>query len=562
MNELVRIQKRIRKAIGKEVRCEEVLGAVKLEGQMDTWDEVVLAGKIAAKSKYRGVVNDLYVAGIDHRVERKPSLRDDRLEGRKPDVLVIGGGIVGTSIARELSKWKLDILLIEKESDVGLHQSSRNDGMVHPGVTPRPGTLKAKYNVRGNELFKDIARDLDVPYRTIGTYVMFKSRLLAHTGLLFVRRARKNGVYSAKTVGYKEIKKHVPNVPDDVAGGVYMPTTGVCPPYQMTVAMAESAVINGAKVSLNTYAEAINREGDTIKSVQTNRGMIYPKIVINAAGLFSDKIAEMAQDRFFTIHPRKGQVALLDRSEGEKLDAVVSSVTLKMMIHSTTKGGGLVKTAYGNILAGPSAKEQPYKEEYSTDRDTIDSVLNKNLKNIKGLQKNSVITYLAGNRAATYKEDFIIEPSKYVDNLIYAAGIQSPGYASAPAIAEDICIMAIDKLSKIQEVHKNKDFIPTRAGVPRLSKMTEQERNALIEMRPEYGEIVCRCEEISKGEILDAIHAPLPALTTDAIKRRTRAGMGRCQGGFCRPLITQIIRDETGLEVEKILSKGGAERNG
>lgn len=562
MNNLETIQKRIKKAIGKEVRCAEVLGAVKLEGQVDTWDEVVLAGKIAAKSKYRGVVNDLCVEGIDHHVERKPSLRDDNLEGRKPDVLIIGGGIVGTSIAREMTKWKLDIVLIEKESDVGLHQSSRNDGMVHPGVTPRPGTLKAKYNVRGNELFKDIAKDLDVPYRTIGTYVMFKSRLLAPTGKLFVRRARKNGVNSVKTVSYKEIKKHVPNVPDDVVAGVYMPTTGVCPPYQMTVAMAESAVINGAEVSLNTYAESINREGDTIKSVQTNRGMIYPKIVINAAGLFSDKIADMAKDRFFTIHPRKGQVALLDRSEGEKLDAVVSSVTLKMMIHSTTKGGGLVKTAYGNILAGPSANEQPYKEEYSTDRDTIDSVLTKNLKNIKGLQKNSVITYLAGNRAATYKEDFIIEPSKHVDNLIYAAGIQSPGFASAPAIAEDICTMTIKKLSEIQDVQMNKDFNPIRAGVPRLSKMTEQERNALIEMRPEYGEIVCRCEEISKGEILDAIHAPLPALTADAIKRRTRAGMGRCQGGFCRPLITQIIREETGLEVEKILSKGGAERNG
>lgn len=561
MNELVKVQRKIHKVIGKRVECTEELGAVKLVGTVDSWNEVIHAGEIAAKTSYRGVINDLNAKNINHKIERIPSFSDEKLEGQKPDVLIIGGGIVGTSIARELSKWDLDILLVEKESDVGLHQSSRNDGMVHPGVTPKPGTQKAKYNVRGNELFEGLAKDLNVPYRTIGTYVMFENRWMTLAGKLFVRRAKINGVKSVKTVGLSEIKKRVPFVPDNIAGGVYMPTTGVCPPYQMTVAMAESAIINGVKVSLNTYVQQIVRDGNAIKSVRTNRGEIYPKVVINAAGLFSDRIAELAQDRFFTIHPRKGQVALLDRTEGEKLDAVVSIVTLKMMLFKNTKGGGLVKTVYGNILAGPSAKEQPYKEEYSTDRNTIEKVLNKNLRNIKGLQRNSVITYLAGNRAATYKEDFIVEPSRHVENLIYAAGIQSPGYASAPAIAEDICRMTIDKINKIRYVRMKTNFVKTRKGIPRLAHMSEEERNDYISKRPEYGEIICRCEEISKGEILDAIHAPLPALTVDAVKRRTRSGMGRCQGGFCRPLLTQIIKEETGLDVKTILSKGGAEQD-
>lgn len=559
MNQLQKVANKIRKEIGQDITCSEELKGIKLEGEVTDWSDVIKAGKIAAKTDYRGVINNLYVKDIDHNKERKPEFTDDKIDGLTPDILIIGGGIIGTSIARELSKYKLDILLVEKESDVGLHQSSRNDGMVHPGVIPNPKSLKAMYNVRGNEMFESIANDLSVPYKTIGTLVLFQNRIISLLSKAFIHRAKQNGVRGVRKVNRKEILKKLPNVPDNIVSGVYMPTTGVCPPYQMTVAMAENAIVNGVIVSLNTHVSKIVREENKVTSVVTNRGNVYPKIVINAAGLYSDKIAEMANDRFFTIHPRKGQVVLLDKTEGAKLDAVISVVTLKVVLNSSTKGGGLVKTTYGNILAGPSALEQPYKEDYTTDRETIEKVLEKNLPHIKGLRRNSVITYLAGNRAATYKEDFIIEPSKYVENLIYAAGIQSPGYASSFAIAEDIANMAVEKMQNIRSVEKKENFIKIRKGIPRLSSMSDEQRNKLISERPEYGEIICRCEEISKGEILDAIHAPMPALTVDSIKRRTRCGMGRCQGGFCKPLIAQIIHEETGLSMKKILSKGGIE---
>ena len=430
--------------------------------------------------------------------------------------------------------------------------------MVHPGVMPKPGTKKAYYNVKGNEMFAAIAKNLNVPYMTVGTYVMFENEVLDILGRVLIKRAHQNGVKGVSHVTRKQILENEPKIADSIVGGIYMPTTGVCPPYEMTIAMAESAVINGAEISFNTQVLKINKEKNHIKSVVTNRGEIYPKVVINAAGLYADSIAQMAGDRFFTIHPRKGQVALLDKEKGALLGSVVSVVNLRSAFKNT-KGGGLVKTADGNILVGPSAVEQPYKEDYSTDYDDIQWVLNKNLRYIKGLEKSDVITYLAGNRAATYKEDFIVENSEYVDNLIYAAGIQSPGYASAPAIAKDICDMAVAKLGESEKISKKLNFIETRKGITRTSQLDESARQRLIEKNSSYGKIVCRCEEVSKGEIVDAIHSVIPAVTVDAVKRRVRNGMGRCQGGFCRPLVAEIIRDETGLGLDAILSKGDIE---
>ena len=558
MSELTDLSKKLKKHISKDIEVSETLGAVRLEGEAKSWSEVIAAGKAAAACSYRGVVNDISVDGIDHKKLRNSKIEDNKLDGYRTDILIIGGGIIGCSIARELTRYDAKILLIDKESDIALHQSSRNDGMVHPGVMPKPGTKKAYYNVIGNQMFEKIAVDLNVPYRTIGTYVMFENKFFDLLGRVLLSRAQKNNVKGVRHVTRKQILEDEPNVTDSVVGGIYMPTTGVCPPYEMTIAMAESAVINGAYLSLNTQVLKINRERNAIKSVVTNRGKVFPKIVINAAGLFADSIAEMAQDRFFTIHPRKGQVALLDKGKGDLLNSVVSIVNLQSAFQNT-KGGGLVKTADGNILAGPSALEQPFNEDYSTDVDEIQRVLNKNLRYIKGLDKSDVITYLAGNRAATYKEDFIVEASQYVDNLIYAAGIQSPGYASAPAIAKDICEIAVNKLRKTNKVSEKEHFMEKRKGIVITSQLDTGTRQALIEKNSDYGKIVCRCEEVSKGEILQAIHSVIPAVTVNAVKRRVRSGMGRCQGGFCRPLVAEIIQDETGLSLDSILSKGDIE---
>lgn len=556
MKELNKLSEKLKKEIDASIEVTETRGAVRLEGTVKDWDSVIKAGEKAAELPYRGVINDIQANGIDSSKERKAELKDSKLSGLKMDVMVIGGGIIGCSIARELAKYNLDILLVDKESDLGLHQSSRNDGMVHPGVMPKPGTKKAYYNVRGNEMYAAIAKDLNVKYRTIGTYVMFENKVIDVLARSLIKRAERNRVKGVRHVSRKQILENEPNISDSVVGGIYMPTTGVCPPYEMTIAMGESAVINGAKISLSTQVTGMQIENGKIHSVNTNRGNVFPKIVINAAGLFSDMIAQMAGDRFFTIHPRKGQVALLDKEKGRLLDSVVSIVSLNSAFQKT-KGGGLVKTADGNILVGPSAYEQPYKEDYSTDYEDIDRVLSKNLRYIKGLEKKDVITYLAGTRAATYKEDFIVEESLYISNLIHAAGIQSPGYASAPAIALDIAEMAIKKAKEYRQVIKKESFIKERKGITRVAGMDNESRQKFIEQNQDYGKILCRCEEISKGEILDAVNSPVPALTVDAVKRRTRAGMGRCQGGFCKPLIAEIIHQETGIEIESILSKGG-----
>ncbi len=558
MSELKSLSKKLKANINKDIEAAEVIGAIRLEGTAKSWDDVIAAGKIAAKYNYRGVINDIKADGIDNTVKRDAKIDDKKLEGCKTDILIIGGGIIGCAIARELSRYDIKILLVDKESDIGLHQSSRNDGMVHPGVMPSPGSKKAHYNVLGNKMFEAIAKNLNVPYRTVGTYVMFENEMLDLLGRALLQRADKNGVKGVRHVTRKQILEDEPNIADSIVGGIYMPTTGVCPPYEMTIAMAESAAINGTEISFNTQVKKIKKQGSQIQSVVTNRGEIYPKIVINAAGLFADSIAQMAGDRFFTIHPRKGQVALLDKEKGALLDSVVSVVNLRSAFKNT-KGGGLVKTADGNILVGPSAVEQPFKEDYSTDYDDIQWVLNKNLRYIKGLKKSDVITYLAGNRAATYKEDFIVEESLYVKNLIYAAGIQSPGFASAPAIAKDICNMAVNKLGESKRVEKKQNFIEKRKGIIRTAKLDEKARRSIIDKNSDYGKIVCRCEEVSKGEILDAVHSVIPAVTVDAVKRRVRSGMGRCQGGFCRPLVAELIQEETGLSLDAILSKGDIE---
>jgi len=353
-----------------------------------------------------------------------------------------------------------------------------------------------------------------------------------------------------------EVKAREPNVTDDIAGGVFFPTTGVLSPYKLTVAYAENAVSNGAEVALNTIALSINREKDRIVSVQTNRGTIYPKTVIDAAGVYADEIADMAGDRFFTIHPRKGEMAYLDKNKGTLVHSVVAKPSLDIF-GGDTKGGGVVKTIDGNLLIGPDAYEQPLREDFTTNCGHIDRVLQKHLPIVPKLSLTDVIAYSAGIRAPTYEEDFIIEKSEYVSNLLYAAGIQSPGLASAPAIAAEMEKLTLDILRQTMQVKPRAGFNPERKGIPRLHELDARARSELIKSRPDYGEIVCRCEEVSRGEIVDAIHSPVPVDTVDGIKRRVRAGMGRCQGGFCLPAVMNIIRDETGLPLDEITKKGG-----
>lgn len=554
-SELKEVEKVIFKKLNIRITSSEVHSAIVLEGNAANWHDVVEAGKIAANRGFKGVVNRIEAEEIKVPEIRIPDLKDDFLEGKKVDVLVIGAGIIGSAIARELSKWDISLLVVDKEDDVAMHASSRNDGMIHPGIEPKTGSKRAEYNVRGNRLYTKVTRELDVPFKRCGSIILYDKRWMHFLGPLFLRKARLNGVEGVKLLSYKEVKEREPNVTDDIMGGVFLSSTGILSPFKMAIAYAENAVINGGEISLNTIVQSMKMEKDKITYVQTNRGTIYPRLVINAAGVFADKIADMAGDRFFTIHPRKGEVIFLDNKKGYLLNSVIAKPDFRTL-GSETKGGGLVKTIDGNILVGPDAYEQPYCEDYATNRSNIRKIMDKHLPLVPKLSQSDVITYCSGIRAATYEEDFIIEQSEYVKNLVHAAGIQSPGLASAPAIAEDIEAIAVKILKTMKDFKLKENWNPFRKGIPETRGMDFEERSKLIKKKPEYGEIICRCEEVSRGEIMDAINSPIPAVTADAVKRRVRTGMGRCQGGFCLPHIMEIIHDEGKLAMTLITKKG------
>ena len=537
------------------VSCTEWRKSIRLEGELDDWKAIVKAGKIAAKAGYKGVINDITLKGFTPPPIRTPKQRDNALEGRRPDVLIIGGGVIGCAIARELSKNALDILLLDKESDVAMHASSRNDGMIHPGIASHANTLRGKMNVKGNAMYTQLCEELGVPFQRYGNLILYADHIFGTVAEPYLgERARKLGIVGGK-ISRKRLREIEPNITDRALGAFEYPSSGVLSPYKLTVALAENAVENGAQVSLDTIVTGMEMEGDAIGSVFTNRGAIHPRLVINAAGVFSDQIAEMANDRFFSIHPRKGELVILDKKKGPLVTRSMGLIDLSQAT-SDTKGGGVMRTIDQNVLVGPDAYEQPMREDFSTHRENIDAILKKHLPLIKGFAPSDVITYFAGIRAATYEEEFIIERSEYVQNLIHAAGIQSPGLASAPAIAEEISRITVDALQEQMEVKPNTGFNPRRRVIPHMSDLTTEEKQEIIRKNPDYGVIICRCEGISKGEIVDTIHSPIPATTIDALKRRVRPGMGRCQGGFCSPLVTQIICEETGLSPEEVTKRG------
>ena len=549
------LENKVRKKISPNVSLREWHASLVLEGTVSTWEQLYNAGKMCANQGYKGVVNKLKVSDLNIPSTKKPRLTDNFRQDKKVDGVIIGAGIIGCAIARELSEWQLTILLVDKEDDVAMHASSRNDGMIHPGIEPKVGSKKALFNVKGNDMYTRIGQELDVKIIRCGSSVLFDRKLLSLAKPVLNIRAQKMGVKGATLLSQEEVLKKEPNIGIPVAGALHFASTGITSPYKMTVAYAENAVQNGAEVALNTIVLAMQKEHDRITSVVTNRGTVYPKLVINAAGVFADIIADMAGDQFFSIHPRKGHILFLDKKKGELINGVIGKPSLSLA-KGNTKGGGVVKTVDGNVLVGPDAYEQPFREDFSTDMKNMAAIMAKHLPLVKGFSPSDVIAYCAGIRASTYEEEFIVERSDYVANLVYAAGIQSPGFASAPAIAEEIEHITCAALAQVMEVKPNADWNPIRKGIPDLSHMDFAARSQIIRENPHYGEIVCRCEGISKGEIIDALNSPLAVHSVDAIKRRVRAGMGRCQGGFCLPTVMSIINEETGIPMTAITKKG------
>jgi len=544
------LNKKLEMAFGGRVSASLKDDCILVSGRLDDWNDVIKACMMCATPNSRiHVVNDIEFTGAEIAPMRMPSLKDSALEGRKPDVLIIGGGISGASIARELSRYKLDILLIDKEADLALGASGRNDGEVHPGVDLPHGSLKHKYIRRGNRMYADVCRELDVPFTRPGQYACAMEKQILPVVIIFalVRRFV-DGIEDTTIVSGKKLREKEPALgafPFALAN----PSAGCVSPYQLTIAFAENAVQNGAQVSLNTAVTGMELRNGKIISVETNRGRLYPKVVINAAGVFSEEIARMAGDRFFSIHPRRGTNSILDKKLGAKFHSIASVKALTNPTVTHTKGGGLVHTVHDNILMGPDAVETWEKENTATDPESIERVFAKQKITMPSLSKSDIITYFTGVRAPTFEEDYIIERGRRTENIIHVAGIQSPGLTTAPAVAQDVAEMTVKLFGYAV---KKADFDPIRHAPPALAKMSDEERAKLIAENPDYGVIVCRCEEISKGEILDALNSPICVPTLDGIKKRIRPGMGRCQGGFCSPLVTKIIAEYLNVPIEDV----------
>ena len=544
------INRKLYRKFGGRVRAEKRDDCIYLSGELDSWDDVVDAGMTAATKYSRcHVVNDIVFTGAVPEQMHMPGISDDVLEGDSPDVLIIGGGISGCTVARELSRYKLDILLIDKEADLALGASGRNDGEVHPGVDLSRGSLKHKYIRRANHMYEGICRELDVPFKRTGQYACFTHRSwLPFVWLYAMKRRYIDGIEDTRIELGGKIREKEPGISPKVAFALSSPSSGSVSPYNLVIAYAENAVHNGARVSLNTAVTGMELDGGRIKAVHTNRGTLHPRMVINCAGVYADKVAEMAGDRFFTIHPRRGTNSILDKKTGARFASIASVVGAKSPGHTHTKGGGILHTAHDNLLVGPDAVETWERENTATNRESIERVFAKQKHTMPTLSEKDIITYFTGVRAPTYEEDFIIEPGRKTENIFHVAGIQSPGLTTAPAVAEDVAKAVAETLG----ADKNEGFDPVRHAPPHLAAMSDAERAELIRKNPDYGVIVCRCEEVSRGEILDALRSPVCVPTLDGVKKRVRPGMGRCQGGFCSPLVTKIIAEYLGVPLTEV----------
>ena len=551
------LNRKLKKLYGGAVTASVEDNCVILRGSLDNWDDIVAAGMLCAKPhSKRHVVNDIVFTGGEIAPMRLPQLKDEALDGASPDVLIIGGGISGSSIARELSRYKLDILLLEKEADLALGASGRNDGEVHPGIDLGRGTLKHKYIRRANKMYDRVCSDLDVPFIRPGQYACFTHfSWLPFVWLFVMWRRYVDGIDDARIVLGSTVRKKEPNMSKNIAFAMANPSSGCVSPYELVIAYAENAVHNGARVSLNTAVTDMKVENGKIVSVTTNRGTLHPRLVINCAGVYSDEIARLAGDRFFTIHPRRGTNSILDRKMGARYHTIASIIGAKSPGKTHTKGGGILHTAHHNLLVGPDAVETWERENTETTPDSIERQFNKQRMTLPELSERQIITYFTGVRAPTYEEDYIIERGRKTSNIFHVAGIQSPGLTTAPAVAEDVAAEAVKMLGGAQ---KNESFDPVRHAPPRLAQLSDPERARLIAQNPDYGVIVCRCEEISRGEILDALHSPVCVPTLDGIKKRLRPGMGRCQGGFCSPLVTRIIAEYLGVPLTEVKKSSAA----
>ncbi|KAJ49349.1 glycerol-3-phosphate dehydrogenase [Clostridium tetanomorphum] len=463
------------------------------------------------------------------------------------DVIIVGAGVTGCAIARELSRYKLKVCVLEKDNDIGMGTSKANSAIVHAGEDPIPGTLKAKLNVRGNAMYEELSKELDFKFQRNGSFVLCFDENDMDKLLFLKEQGEKNGVPNMKILTREEALKMEPNLSDLVVAALYLPTGGITCPFEVTVAFAENAYTNGVEFKLNTEVKEIKKLEDKY-TIKTNNGDFETNIIVNATGVFADDLNNMVSNNKIKIIPRKGEYCLFDK--------VVGNLTTRTLFQLPTKlGKGVLvtPTVDGNLLIGPNAEDIEEKNDFTTKGEALDFILNKAKLSIKEVPTSQIITSFSGLRAHGDTGDFIIGEVSDSKNFINAAAIESPGLTSAPAIGEMIREIIVDKLSP----EENLSFNPVRNGIKKFAHLNNEERKKLIKENPSYGKIICRCETVTEAEIIDAIRRPLGARDMDGIKRRTRAGAGRCQAGFCTPRIMDILSRELNKAPDEITKFGG-----
>ncbi len=463
------------------------------------------------------------------------------------DVVVIGGGVVGGLVLRELTKYNLDVCLLEKEGDVAMGASKANSGIVHAGFDAVEGSLKAKFNVWGNEMMQGVCNELGVKFRQNGSLVVAFSDEEIQTLYELKVRGEKNGVKGLEIISQDQLRKMEKNISKKALSALYAPTGGIVCPYELTIASIGNAMDNGAQLLTDFAVSDIEKKqnGYIIKS--QDRQEIEGKIIINCAGLFSGEIANMVGDNDIAVSARKGEYILLDRESGDFVEHTLFFTPTK-----AGKGILITQTVDNNILLGPTATEQE-----GADKETSEKGLNFVIDTAKKMCDNiplyNTITSFAGLRAYSNRHDFIIEESKNSKGVIHCAGIESPGLTASPAIAKYVVESLV---GAIIDLKKNDKFNGIRKPDYFFKNLSIEEKNEIIKKDASYGKIVCRCEQVTEGEILRAIRENPPAKDIDGVKRRTRSGMGRCQGGFCQPYVAELIAKEREINLEEVTKNG------
>lgn len=464
------------------------------------------------------------------------------------DVAIIGAGVIGGMLARELSKYNLQVCLLEKENDVAMGASKANSGIIHGGYDPEPGTLKAKLNGKGVELLFAAAKELSVPCVRNGSMVCaFSEQEDAFLDSLY-QRGLTNGTPGLSLLSGDEARQLEPNLSPAITKVLHVTNAGIISPYELTIAAIGNAMDNGVTLMRNFAVNAIVYENALFTVTADNGSCVNSKFLVNCAGCYSDKIAALAGDDFFSIIPRIGEYMLLDKSEGNCV-----SHTLFQCPTENGKGILVSPTAHGNLLVGPTAKAVESPMCSSTTADGLAQVEQLSKKTVPSLNLRSVITSFTGVRASTKDGEFIITPSKNMAGLVHAAAIDSPGLTCCVSIAKHL--VSLLQQQGLPLTHKEA-WNGTRKNTYHFQQMNDEEKDQYIKQHPAYGKIVCRCETISEGEIIEAIHTNPGARDIDGIKRRTRSGMGRCQGGFCSPYILKLLSRELGIPVEKVTKSG------